>query len=67
VFELWEATYAAAFRKAGASRQQAQDLALLVISSIEGATVMARAARDARPLVRAGKQVARSLRAALGT
>jgi len=62
-FELWEATFAAALRRAGITKkQEAHDLALLVISSLEGATVMSRAARDTRPLVRAGRHVARIVR-----
>jgi AcrR family transcriptional regulator len=66
VFEQWEATFAAAFRKAGVrKRQEARDLANLVISTLEGATLISRAARDTNPLVRAGKQVARAVRAAL--
>jgi AcrR family transcriptional regulator len=66
VFEQWQATFAAAFRRAGVrKRQDAQDLALLAISTLEGATILSRAARDSAPLVRAGKQLARTLRAAL--
>lgn len=66
VFSQWEETFAKAFRKAGVTkRQDARDLANLVISTLEGATVIARAARDTGPLVRAGKQLARILRATL--
>jgi AcrR family transcriptional regulator len=64
-FALWERTYATAFRRAGIPKQSAEDLALLLIASLEGATVLARAARDARPLVRAGRQVALAVRSAL--
>jgi AcrR family transcriptional regulator len=64
-FVLWERTLTDSFRRAGVPRQHAQDLALLVITALEGATVLARAARDSRPLVRAGRQVARTLRAAI--
>ena len=64
-FSLWETTFASALRKAGVPRRSAQDLALLTVSALEGATVIARAARDVAPLVRTGQQVARTLRAAL--
>ena len=63
VFAQWEATLAKRLRSAGiAGRGEAQRMAALIIAALEGATVMARAARNTAPLVRVGRQMADMLR-----
>jgi hypothetical protein len=42
-------------------KREADGMALLTIAALEGATVMSRAARDTQPLVRVGRQLARTL------
>jgi AcrR family transcriptional regulator len=49
-FESWEAPIAAALREEGASERDAENFAGLVVSTIEGALVRARAAGDQAPL-----------------
>ena len=64
VFRKWAETFAAAFTRRGVTDPtEAGDLAAMVIAALEGATIMSRARHSSEPLVRAGRQVARSLRA----
>jgi TetR/AcrR family transcriptional repressor of lmrAB and yxaGH operons len=57
-FDTWQAPIRDALRRAGFSPAAARDRALLVLSALEGALVLARARRDASPV----KTVARQLR-----
>jgi AcrR family transcriptional regulator len=65
VFARWETTLAAAFRRAGMARGRARSIASLVIAAFEGATVMARARRDTRPLYEARREIRRLIEDAL--
>jgi AcrR family transcriptional regulator len=68
VFRSWQTTFAAAFGRHGSlAPDEADDLAAMVIAALEGATIIARAGRSTEPLVRAGRQVARTVRAALSS
>jgi TetR/AcrR family transcriptional repressor of lmrAB and yxaGH operons len=58
VFTAWQAPIAKALRRDGFTRAQARDRALLVLSALEGALLLARARRDAGPV----RTVARQLR-----
>jgi len=49
-FESWEAPIAAALRDEGVGAREAENFAGLVVSTIEGALVRARAAGDQKPL-----------------
>ncbi len=49
-FQSWEAPIAAALRDEGVSKQDAESFAGLVVSTIEGALIRARAAGDEAPL-----------------
>jgi AcrR family transcriptional regulator len=49
-FQSWEAPIAAALRDEGVSRKDAENFAGLVVSTIEGALIRARAAGDQDPL-----------------
>jgi AcrR family transcriptional regulator len=61
-FQSWEAPIAAALREEGISRKDAETFAGLVVSTVEGALVRARAAGDEAPLISA----VAGLRQALG-
>ncbi len=62
-FERWQSTLARRLHDGGyTGPEEAEDMAGLIIAALEGATVMARAAGDREPLVRAGRQIARALR-----
>jgi AcrR family transcriptional regulator len=52
-FESWEAPIAAALREEGVGEREAENFAGLVVSTIEGALVRARAAGDDAPLASA--------------
>jgi len=66
VFDRWEATFASAFRTRGlTSAKEAGDLAAMIVATLEGATIMSRAAQSTQPLVRAGRQLGRALRVAM--
>ena len=56
-FDSWRDNLTRAFRAAGVSPARARRLALLVISSLEGAIAMARAERDLAPLVAVGRDL----------
>jgi AcrR family transcriptional regulator len=61
-FGRWQSTVASALRNAGVADPEAKDMAALIISGVEGATVLCRAAGNREPLARAGRQLARVLR-----
>lgn len=52
-FQSWEAPIAAALRDEGVGRKEAEAFAGLVVSTVEGALIRARAAGDEAPLVSA--------------
>lgn len=58
-FDSWRVALAAAFRTAGVPRARAQRLAVLVISSLEGAIALSRAQRDIAPLEAVGREIER--------
>jgi TetR/AcrR family transcriptional repressor of lmrAB and yxaGH operons len=60
-FGLWLEIIAAHLRAVGAPEADADDLAGFLLSAIEGAIILARAAKSPRPLV----QTARLVRAAI--
>lgn len=49
-FETWQRPVVAALRQMGATRSRATSLAVLMLSSLEGAIVLARARQDVAPL-----------------
>jgi TetR/AcrR family transcriptional repressor of lmrAB and yxaGH operons len=53
VLDGWRATLAAHLRRAGASRQRADQVATLLLATLEGAHVLCRAAGDIEPFDRA--------------
>lgn len=57
-FDAWQAPIAKALRRDGFTSARARDRALLVLSALEGALLLARAKRDAGPV----RTVARQLR-----
>lgn len=64
-FARWERMLAAALRDAGVGRGKAARLATLAVASAEGAIVLCRARRDARPLDRVQRELTEAIRAAL--
>ncbi len=64
-FESWSAILRASFREAGIPEKRAASLAILVISAIEGALVMARAYRDCAALLAVGADLETVVDAAL--
>jgi TetR/AcrR family transcriptional regulator, lmrAB and yxaGH operons repressor len=62
-FASWIAAFARGFAAAGIDVPLAQDLATYVLSALEGAIVLSRAARDTAPLRRCADSVRRGLRA----
>ncbi len=64
-FESWEAPIAAALREEGVDAEQAATFAGLVVSTVEGALVRARAAADQAPLDSAVAGLQRALEALL--
>ncbi len=65
-FQSWEAPIAAALRDEGVSKGEAETFAGLVVSTIEGALIRARAAGDEAPLDSAVAGLHRALDALLG-
>ncbi|WP_249011275.1 TetR/AcrR family transcriptional regulator [Conexibacter sp. DBS9H8] len=65
VFERWINAGAERFSAAGAAPATARDLALAMLSALEGAFVIARATRDTKPLLVAGEITAAAAQAAL--
>jgi AcrR family transcriptional regulator len=66
VFESWLAGLAAWLRAGGADERDARPLALTILSTLEGAFVLARAARSTEVLAAAGDAMAALVAAALG-
>jgi TetR/AcrR family transcriptional regulator, lmrAB and yxaGH operons repressor len=64
-FQSWEAPIAEALRKEGVGRKDAETFAGLVVSTVEGALVRARAAGDEAPLISAVSGLRQALKALL--
>jgi TetR/AcrR family transcriptional repressor of lmrAB and yxaGH operons len=58
-FVRWEELVAGAVERRGLPRERARSIAALVIASIEGAIVIARAQRSTDPLERVGAEIER--------
>src|SRR5947209_1903993 len=58
--------FAGALRAAGVSRERASSIATLVFASLQGAVLLARAARDVAPLDAAERELERLVRDAIG-
>ena len=65
VFDSWVAGYKGFLKRAGMDPDEAEDLGLLIISAVEGATGLARASRSREPLERVGRRIAAIIRARL--
>lgn len=65
-FEGWEGLLAESLGEHGVTPDQAADLAVLVVASVEGATAMCRAKHSAQPLDRIARQLETVIAAALG-
>lgn len=65
VLASWRDAIAVGLGEAGADTEQSARVATLVLASIEGALLLARAERDRRPLVDVGEQLATMLEATL--
>lgn len=57
VFTAWEGLLSAALREHGAEREQAAQLATLVVAAVEGTVAMCRAKRSIEPLDRTAEQL----------
>jgi len=57
VFGTWESLLAKSLREHGAEREQAAQLATLVVAAVEGTVAMCRAKRSAQPLDHAAEQL----------
>lgn len=64
-FEEWSGMLRAAFVAAGATEARADALALLVVASIEGTLLIARAYRDCSPMLRVAAELEAIVEAAL--
>jgi TetR/AcrR family transcriptional repressor of lmrAB and yxaGH operons len=64
-FEEWAKLLQISFAEAGIPSRRAQALAMLVISSVEGSLLLARAYRDCQPLRMVAVEVERAVAAAL--
>ena len=65
VFESWIVGATATLQSAGIPKKKARELAIAIISLLEGAFVLARAAKSTEPLAAAGKTAAKAVRDAL--
>ncbi len=65
-FGAWMAAIARGFVASGVAATQAEEFSAYVLSALEGAIVLSRAAKDTTPLQRSGAAVQRGLRAQLG-
>lgn len=65
-FSSWQAAIADGLEGAGISPERAGTLAIVVVASIEGALVLARAERDRRPLIVVGNELAARFEDELG-
>ena len=66
VFESWIEAGTARFTTAGVPEEKARDVAIVLITSLEGAFILSRAMRDTEPVRVAGETTIAALRAALG-
>lgn len=57
VFTAWESLLSASLREHGAEREQAAQLATLVVAAVEGTVAMCRAKRSIEPLDRTAEQL----------
>ncbi|MEU6183572.1 TetR/AcrR family transcriptional regulator [Streptomyces coeruleorubidus] len=57
VFDAWESLLADSLREHGAEREQAAQLATLVVAAVEGTVAMCRAKRSTQPLDHAAEQL----------
>ena len=64
-FRAWRTRLASAFRKDGATEAQARRLATLVVASVEGALMLARAERDVAPITDVGHELEAHLKSVL--
>ena len=65
VFDLWQKTIKTGLESDGMATEEAEDFALVCLSAIEGATVLARASGEREPLERVARRLASILRAHL--
>ncbi|WP_406330783.1 TetR/AcrR family transcriptional regulator [Streptomyces sp. NBC_00203] len=65
VFGTWESLLANSLREHGAEREQAAQLATLVVAAVEGTVAMCRAKRSAQPLDHAAEQLQALILAAI--
>lgn len=65
VFDSWTARTAEYLTRTGISSSTAKDVAVVVIALLEGAFILARASRNAEPVIVAGAAAAAAVRAAL--
>ena len=66
VFDSWVAGYKAFLERAGMPADEAEDMGLMIVSAVEGATGLSRAHNSREPLERVGRRIAAILRARLG-
>ncbi|MGH8791566.1 MAG: TetR family transcriptional regulator [Stackebrandtia sp.] len=66
-YQSWIERFAAALRDAGAAPVDAEELAVLAVSALEGALVLARVRRDVAPLKSTGERLAALVAASLPT
>ena len=64
-FDSWIGAFRRGLERAGMPPDDAQDFALLILSTLEGSTGIARAHGDLEPLRRAGRRIAATLQAEL--
>jgi len=65
IFESWIASASTRLQSAGVEKARSRELAIFLISALEGAFVLARGMRDARPVEIAGEHVAHVVAEAL--
>lgn len=58
IFERWQAIFAARLVSDGMSQERASSLAVLAISSVEGALILSRVERNATPIKKVAKEIA---------
>lgn len=63
VFETWESVIEARLIQAGVKKKRAAELAIFILSVVEGALVLAKAKKSTLPLETARREIARILRA----
>ena len=64
-FNLWSGALARGMKRAGFAAERAAELADFIISSFEGALILARVRRDTAPLRHAGEELARLIESEL--